>query len=627
MKIYKGIIYSGLILLNVCLKGYCQTDQNVLCNGITVYIDYPDVPASVSKVQLDSIINGINYQEKGIQRTFRKYWYQQTRRNIVTHQDIFFYTAPMPSTYYDTVGWQKGILLWKEALEYVVANHPTYDWKSLHLHENGGLKSVMIISSKWGPDGIGAGHKPNWTLSNGTKVSYIYGSVLKAPWDVSNNLFMTIHESGHGIFGFPDTYDTEYNSGGTWYYTLMSGGKNDVEPLGAPFMVQKQWGHILNLKPGTHTITLKADGDSVVVFRNVHDTLEFFSIEARKKTTEGNTLFPVDLGLLIWHSDLKVNTSNTLQDRTPQRHYMHSVVQADGLYELEKSLAGGNAGDIYIPGKLLNNDTDPSTKWWDNSASEVSLSNIEFVGADKIRFTITVPPPHPSHYDYIPQNLWKVISSPKSQKGYEVSKAFDGNVNTYYHIPTSNNIKRPHEIVLDLTKNYSLNELYYTANMNTTAPYEGRIEQYEVYISSDTLHWGAPVASGTFFRTSLQQYVLFPETVGRYLKFSAITSYNSDLRTSIAEIRLRGVESVLTSTFSAIDHDDFRVYPNPNSGEFTIEHIADTADISVYDMLGQEVLFNKAIDKNIKIRIEQKGIYILNIKTKHGDKRQKIIVN
>ena len=84
---------------------------------------------------------------------------------------------------------------------------------------------MMVISSKWGPLGVGAAHGPNWTLSNGVRVNTIYGSVLKAPWDNTPvNLFMTLHESGHGIFGFPDTYDTDQgaeHSGGTGFYSLM----------------------------------------------------------------------------------------------------------------------------------------------------------------------------------------------------------------------------------------------------------------------------------------------------------------------------------------------------------------------------------------------------------------------
>lgn len=627
MKIFSNLVVISFLLLNFSFKGICQTDLNIPCRGITIYIDYPDAPASVSALQLDSLINGVNYQETGIQRTFRKYWYDQTRRNVVMHHDIFFYTAPMPSTYYDTIGWVQGILLWKDALEWVIKNEQTYNWNALTLNR-GGLQSVMIISSKWGPAGVGGGHGPYWTLSNGVKVNSIYGSVLKAPWDVSNNLFMTLHESGHGIFGLPDTYDTEYNSGGTSFYTLMSGGRNDIEPIGGPFMVQNKWGHILNPGPGTHTITLKADGDSVVVFRNLHDSLEFFTIEARKKSTVGNSLFPADLGLLIWHSDSKVPTSNTLNDRTQMKHYGHSIEQADGLFELENDInIGGNIGDIYLQGNSFTDGTTPNTRWWDNSISGINLSDIEVIGTDKISFTVIVPNPHTDHYPEIPQSEWRIISASTSQTGYEATNAIDGDVSTYYHIPWGNSIARPHEIVIDLAKVYTMNEFYYTANRNDAPPFEGRIENYSIYISSDTLNWGKAVTAGTFFQTGIRQYVLFAETTGRFVKFSALTSFNSDIRTSIAEINLSGFDPTLQSVPYNISNYDFTIYPNPTTGEVSIQLLSNVAEITVSNMLGQQIIKTEATQTRTKLQIEVNGVYIVSVKTNQGTTSRKLIVN
>ncbi len=628
MKNIRRIVCISLLLLNFYLNGVCQTDANTPYRGITIYLDYPDVPASVSAVQLDSILNGINYQESGIQRSFRKYWHEQTRRNVVMHQSVFFYTAPKPSTYYDTMGWQNGILLWKDALEKVILNNPSFNWSTLSLNQGGSIKSVMIISSKWGPAGVGGTHFPSWTLSNGIKVNTIYGSVMKAPWDVTNNLFMTLHESGHGIFQLPDTYDTEYNSGGTSFYTLMSGGKSDVEPIGGPFMVQNNWGHIISLGPGTHNLTLNADGDSVVVLRNLHDTLEFFTLEARKKSTIGNSLFPANLGLLVWHSDSKVSTSNTLQDRTPMKHYAHSVEQADGLFELEgNSNIGGNMGDLFLPGNSFNNNTTPNTKWWDNSVSGIDLNNVKLIGTNKISFTVTIPNAHADHYQEIPQSGWSVVSAPVSQVGYEPAKAFDGNVNTYYHIPWGNTFSRPHEMVINLGKVYSINEFYYTANKNNAPPWEGRIENYKIYISSDTLNWGAAVASGTLFQTGFRQYVLFANKAGRYLKFSAFTSFNNDVRTSIAEINLRGFDPTVQSLSKSTSNYDFQIYPNPSKGSVRIQLLNDFAEITVMNMLGQPIIKTYATEKTTGLQLDQNGVYTVYVKTKEGTTTRKLIIN
>lgn len=621
----------SILFLSLSNCGFSQTDANIPLNGITIYIDYPDVPAAVSAVQLDSLINGVNYQETGVQRSFRKYWHQQTKRNVVMHHDVFFYTAPMPSTHYESLSWQDGILLWQGALESVITNNPGYNWNALNVRPDGGLRSVMIISSKWGPSGVGAAFGPNWTLSNGVVVNRIYCSVLKAPWDASNNMFMTLHESAHGIFAFPDTYDTEYNSGGTSFYSLMSGGANDVEPLGGPFHAQYNWGTVLEANPGTHTFTLRADGDSVLVLRNVHDSLEFFTIEARKQSNIGNSLFPAPLGLLVWHSDSKIITSNTLQDMLPLSHYQHSIEQADGLFELEASVNnGGDIGDIYLPGNSFSDVTVPNTKWWDGSSSGVELTNIQFIGSDKISFTVNVPPPHGDHYPEIPQNGWSLVSAPPSQFGYEAEKAFDGDVTTYYHVPWGNVDPRPHEMIIDLGQNYYVNEFYYEANKNDFAPWEGRINTYEIYLSADGINWGSAVSSGNFYETGVRQYILFSETPGRYLKFSALNSYGvvNDVRTSIAEISLRGFDAAELSVVKNNSDTELKLYPNPTAEEFTIElPSAEQATISVTNMLGQKILETQTTQKKTNLQLETNGVYIIHVKTKQGTTTRQVIVS
>ena len=605
-----------------------QPGKLQIYKGITIYIDYPDEPALVTPVQLDSLINGVDYRETGIDRTFRKYWYEQSRRNIILKHNIFFYRAPQTAAYYRTLTWQQGIEMWKGALEWIIANYPDFDWNSLSLvDENfdlspkGGLLSVMVISSAWGPAGVGAGHGPRWILSNGVKVNTIYCSVLKAPWDIANNMFMTLHESSHGIFGFPDTYDTDdapNHSGGTSIYCLMSGGKPDVEPLGGPFLAQYNWVNVVEPPAGTKTITMRADGDSVIVLRNIYDPYEFFTIEARKKSTVGNSLFPADLGLLIWHTDGKVNTSNRLSNMTTLWHYMNSIEEADGLFELEYNVQPANIGDIYLPGKSFSNTTIPDTKWWTGSPSNLEVTNIQFVGTEKISFNVTVPDP-PARYPIISQTGWSLVSATPSQSGYEGAKAFDGDTNTYYHVPWGNTYPWPHEIVIDMGKAYTINELYYRANTNNLAPWEGRVADYKVYLSDDGVNWGTAIVTGTFFNTWIRQYALFPDRTGRYLKFSGINSFNNDVRTSIAEINLRGTDIISPNAVSDLEQENkiLKIYPNPVKDILNIQlSKPQKTFVEIYNSYGM-VVKTKTINgsTSMDVSVLSKGIYIIRAKT------------
>lgn len=638
------LIFPILLLLPVTREAAGQTDAHTKYKGIAIYIDYPDVPASVTPARLDSLINSMTYQEEGAARSFRKYWYEQSRRNVDFTHDIFFYTAPQPSTYYESITWQEGILLWKDALEWIIAHNPHYDWHSLSVTDDsfdkpskGGLASVMVISSKWGPLGVGASHGPNWTLSNGVKVITIFGSVLKSPWDITPvNLFMTLHESGHGIFGFPDTYDTDdgvAHSGGTGFYSLMSGGLPDVEPLGGPFLAQYKWGTGIEPQTGTTSITLKTDGDSVVVLRNPYDPYEYFTIEARKKSTIGNSLFPAVLGLLIWHTDSKVSTSNRLSDMTPLKHYRNSIEQADGRFELEKSATNrGNIGDIYRPGNKFTTDSKPDTRWWDGRASGIEVTDIRYVGTDRISFTVTIPEPAIRSPE-IPQSDWRLVSAPPSQSGYQGFKAFDGDKSTYYHVPWGNTSPRPHEMVIDLGRIYVINEFCYTANTNAIAPWEGRVADYAVSLSTDGISWTG-VASGTFFYTELTQYALFTNSTGRYLKFSAINSWLgdgslTDMRTSIVEISLRGSELPSGIDDPEIGANGLSLYPNPVSDVLHVQTsgLRETV-VGIYDLHGKP-LMTKSIagSSGIDVSVLPAGFYLAKVKTETYIEIRKFIKN
>ncbi len=606
---------------------YAQTDANTPFKGICIYIDYPDAPISVEESELELLINSMDYQTPSIQRTFRKYWNEQTRRNIDMTHDIFYFRAPENTTYYKNIGWQESILLWKDALEFVIENNPDYDWSALDYHENTGISSVMILSSSFDPAGMGATHYPQWTLSNGLRIFQIYGSVLQAPWDSDLNMFMNLHESGHGIFGFPDTYDNEYDSGGTSFYTLMSGGKPAVEPVGGPFQVEKNWGHLIEPETGVHTITLRADGDSVFVYRNPHDSLEYFTIEARKKATLGNELFPVDLGLLLWHTDTKVNDSNRQQDMTQYKHYRHSIEQADGLFELENDInIGGNSGDIYLPGDEFSSTTVPSSFWWDGLASDFELYDIQLVGEDKIQFTVNIPARKDDHYPTLSRDNWFIISTPSFITNHEPEKAIDGDVDTYFHVAWGAQDVKPYEFVIDLGGTFTINEINYTANDNFSPPWEGRIEDFQVYISNDLNDWGFPIVNAKFFQTPIRQYFIFPETTGKYLKFSTITTFNNDPRASIAELSFRGYSAPSSANYIETEAL-YSISPNPASKWFTIEgEIANIQKMAIYNSQGV-LIKNTPLNSEDKMDISSflAGIYFVHLLTPYGKEVHRLL--
>jgi glucose/arabinose dehydrogenase len=114
--------------------------------------------------------------------------------------------------------------------------------------------------------------------------------------------------------------------------------------------------------------------------------------------------------------------------------------------------------------------------------------------------------------------------------------ALDGNLATIWHTQYRNGLPgHPHEIQLDLGAPRSVTNLAYTPRQDHQ---NGRIGQYEIYVSNDTTAWGPPVATGNFPNSAAQQVVGFAARFGRYVRLRALTGYGGGPWTSVAELNV-----------------------------------------------------------------------------------------
>ncbi|MEV6487518.1 discoidin domain-containing protein [Actinoplanes sp. NPDC051633] len=125
------------------------------------------------------------------------------------------------------------------------------------------------------------------------------------------------------------------------------------------------------------------------------------------------------------------------------------------------------------------------------------------------------------------------------------TNVLDGNPATLWHTRYSGTVaEMPHTIQLDLGAVHPVTELFYLPRTDASA--NGRIKDYEVYVSTDGVTWGAPVATGTFANTTTLQSARFPATFGRYVQLKARTEVNNNKFTSVAELTV-GLEAPFTS--------------------------------------------------------------------------------
>lgn len=207
------------------------------------------------------------------------------------------------------------------------------------------------------------------------------------------------HEFGHAL-GLPDFYDTVYTSEGVGNYSMMAGGSWMRYPNNAAYSGNSPthfdpfskiflgWVNPIEVKPnqGVREITLPpindANSENGIVKMEVPGSngTEYFLFENVQQAgfNKGMNRQGEDAkGLVAWHVDENVinlyqtagfrpnnvenwmnkrfqyNQSQTASNGDVVTHYGLSVLQADGLYDLEKNVNRGDAGDFFKTGSKL----------------------------------------------------------------------------------------------------------------------------------------------------------------------------------------------------------------------------------------------------------------------------------
>lgn len=193
------------------------------------------------------------------------------------------------------------------------------------------------------------------------------------------------HEFGH-IFGLPDLYDTDNSSEGLGNWCLMAGGSwggngNTPEtPVHMSAWCKKQLGWLTPIDVGTFNPDLiipNSEQNPVVyrMWRMGPIGLEYFLLENRQKIGFDKNLYIG--GLLIFHVD------DSRTNNRDENHYKVGLVQADGLWDLNRGRNRGDAGDPY-PGSTNNTRFDaasnPNSNDYNNQPTYVSVRNIRLSG-------------------------------------------------------------------------------------------------------------------------------------------------------------------------------------------------------------------------------------------------------
>jgi len=200
--------------------------------------------------------------------------------------------------------------------------------------------------------------------------------------------------------------------------------------------------------------------------------------------------------------------------------------------------------------------------------------------------------------------------------------SFDGDPSTIWHTRWSTGSDPyPHEIQVDLGQPYQIFDFTYLTRPDGQ---NGRIKEYELYISEDSQNWGMPISVGEFENTGAPQTIVFEESViGQYFRLVALSEVNGNAWASAAEFSLVGCTD-LTSTHNSLDaYQDLQAFPIPSSGNVNITlPSGNNFNYTIISTYGKIIEQGRIEEQTGSFAIDlsaySSGIYIIQMRSEQG---------
>jgi len=167
-------------------------------------------------------------------------------------------------------------------------------------------------------------------------------------------------------------------------------------------------------------------------------------------------------------------------------------------------------------------------------------------------------------------------------------------------------------------------KIYKFTDLNRQDGSNGRIKDYELYITEDTLDWGEPVSVGQFANTAAPQTVEFDQPLmGRYWKLIALSEVNGNAWASAAEFSVVGCTDLTSGSGTYSNEFKLEAFPVPSIGRITIP-------VPQTDGLGYQILSADgrsvsagALDPNtgqhtFDLSGQGRGLYLIILRDKAG---------
>jgi M6 family metalloprotease-like protein len=351
--------------------------------GLCLLVRFPDVPATISRQEVDDFCNRPGYTGFGNNGSVHDYFRDVSGGRLRYRNAVAaYYTARHNRAHYTDPAVPMGTRtreLIDEALDHLTATG--FDFSRLSTDPGGFVYALNVFYVGPRVNSWRQGLWPHaWFLAAPRRVAP--GKRLR-DYQITNmgdrlTLGTFCHENGHMVCDFPDLYDYGPESYGVGDYCLMCYGGPDIDPVHVSAYLKNEAGwasSITSISPNT-SYSVPAGSNDFLVHRRTGS--EYFILENRQRT--GRDAGLPDAGLAIWHVDESGSNSN--EQMSPAAHYELSLEQADGRFDLERRVNFGDGGDLFgAPDRTtFGSATTPNSRWWNGRPSGLEIVDISAPG-------------------------------------------------------------------------------------------------------------------------------------------------------------------------------------------------------------------------------------------------------
>ncbi|NVO03231.1 MAG: M6 family metalloprotease domain-containing protein [Bacteroidetes bacterium] len=272
-------------------------------NGLCIVVDFSDEVGTLPMTEFTNFCNNLTYNNFGNNGSLKTY-YSDMSGGLVNYQNVVYgyYRAPLTFAAYEQMPYAQGAQqILGLALNWIQSTG--FDFSTLSTNPDGSIMAINLMYT---------GIAQNWAQGMWYHQGY-YGSFSAngvhsgdyncSPANAPLGLATVVHENGHMIGKWPDTYKYDNLTGpdGIGAFDLMCwyGDDNNPVPPNPHFWSNAGWGKVVDVSYYNGTNSDTANSLTCYKYNNPNDTNEFFLLENRSQT--GRSTFIEDNGLTIWH--------------------------------------------------------------------------------------------------------------------------------------------------------------------------------------------------------------------------------------------------------------------------------------------------------------------------------------